>query len=93
MNNPALNRAVIDVKATLHHDLLNITIAQLICQVPTNALEYHRLLKVTSFEADHVVAEPFDKVAFVVIDAGSVLIAAEPKERHKSAKRKRIHTP
>lgn len=44
-------------------------------------------------EADHVVAEPFDKVAFVVIDAGSVLIATEPKERHKSAKRKRIHTP
>jgi len=31
--------------------------------------------------------------AFVVIDAGSVLIATEPKERHKSAKRKRIHTP
>ena len=60
---------------------------------PTNALEYHRPLKVTSFEADHVVAEPFDKVAFVVINAGSVLIATEPKERHKSAKRKRIHTP
>ena len=34
--------------------------------VPTDALEYHLLLKVSSFEVDHVVAEPFVNVTFMV---------------------------
>ncbi len=66
MNNAALNRTVIYLKAALHHDLFDIAIAQRIRQVPTNALEYHLLLKVSSFKADNVVAEPFDNVAFMV---------------------------
>ena len=64
MNHPALNRTVIDLKAALHHDLFDIALR--LRQVPTNALECHLFLKVSSFEADHVVAESFEKGAFMV---------------------------
>ena len=61
MNYPALNRAVIDLKATLCHDFFDIAIAQRIRQVPPDALEYHLLLKVSPFEADNTEGVLFEK--------------------------------
>ena len=66
MNHPALNHAVIHLKIALHYNLFEITIAQRLRQVPTGALEYHLLSKVSSIEIDHTVAQPVHKVAFIV---------------------------
>jgi len=72
---------VIDVEAALLHDLFDVAIAQWVRQVPTDTLEYHLLLKVASFEADHEFTEKVWVGALRVSnELGRCVFAAEPKK-------------
>ena len=53
MQHPAVKRRVINIKAALGHHLLNIAIAECICNVPTNTLQNDEFGIVTARERDH----------------------------------------
>jgi len=53
MDDPPQNGAVIDCRAALRHDRLDIAIAHRISQIPLEALKDHFLLEMPSLGADH----------------------------------------
>ena len=78
-NDPALDAALVDVKPTLLHYLLDVSIAEGIRQVPADTLQYHFLFKIASIEADHTTHQKgsaFDAQGIRV--AAAVRFATEP---------------
>ncbi len=50
MKDPAIDSAMINGKSTFLHHFFNISITEGVCQIPTNALEDHVVLKMPAFE-------------------------------------------
>jgi len=50
MNDPAIDGAVVNGESTFLHQFFNIPVTKGVCQIPTNALQEHVLLKMSSLE-------------------------------------------